>query len=900
MKKYILILTLLISNVFFAQKFASGIRHSLIIKNDGSLWAWGDNSSGQLGTGNNTGFQTKFFPFQIGTATDWKIVTASGLNSFAIKNNGTLWAWGHGGDPITLTNSASPIQIGTSTDWKLIDAGTEHVIAIKNDGTLWSWGNNSLGQLGDGTTIHRNTPIQIGTSTDWKLVTAGANYSIAIKNDGTLWAWGNNSEGQLGDGTTIHRNIPIQIGTSTDWKLVTAGALHTVAIKNNGTLWEWGDNSFGQLGDGTRINKSIPIQIGTSIDWKFIAAGSRITKAIKNNGTIWAWGKEDLNGTVTNSPVQLGTDTNWDSLDIGFYQTLASKSDCSLMVWGYYVPNNPYAQGSSSYGNAVFVNYTEPRSLCGNAPTGQSVHVYCRNNRTIADLVVNGTGIKWYLTETGGGNPLPISTYLFGYTTLYASQTINSYESANLLAVSLIYQDTNPPTGSFYQNLCPNATIADLTLTGTEIKWYTSQSGGTPLVSTMPLVNDNIYYGSQTISGCESIGRKSVQAKITDIVAPTGSLTQTFCSGATIANLTATGTSIKWYAVATGGTTLANTTTLVNGTTYYASQTVNSCESASRLAVIVNVTNTIAPTGSATQNLEIGSALSNIVVTGTAIKWYASATGGTSLSSTTALVNDGVYYASQTLNSCESQSRFMVKVTLSSFSLPFNNFAIETKSETCASKNNGQIIITASQTKNYFTTINGKNYNFLNNGLTVPDLAPGVYTFCIGVTGKTFEQCYSVTIGKGSSITGKSSFSSNKAVVDISSGTAPFEIVVNGTPQFETNENNFSVDVKQGDLLEIKTSVACEGIYSTNILDGLIGVIIHPNPTSGLFEITIPTSKSEIEIELYSISSQLISKRKYPVNNQRVQLSLEIEPNGIYFAKLNLDSPLSLTIIKKS
>lgn len=106
--------------------------------------------------------------------------------------------------------------------------------------------------------------------------------------------------------------------------------------------------------------------------------------------------------------------------------------------------------------------------------------------------------------------------------------------------------------------------------------------------------------------------------------------------------------------------------------------------------------------------------------------------------------------------------------------------------------------------------------------------------------------------------------------------------------------------MKQGDLLEIKTSAACEGIYSTNILDGLIGVIIHPNPTTGLFEITIPTSKTEVEIELYSISSQLISKRKYPIINQRVHLSLEKESNGIYFAKLNLDSPLSLTIIKKS
>jgi hypothetical protein len=242
----------------------------------------------------------------------------------------------------------------------------------------------------------------------------------------------------------------------------------------------------------------------------------------------------------------------------------------------------------------------------------------------------------------------------------------------------------------------------------------------------------------------------------------------------------------------------------------------------------------------------------------------------------------------------------MVTVTINPFTLPYNNFAIEAKSETCASKNNGQIIISAVQTYNYVATINGTNYNFVNNGLTVSNLAPGVYTVCISVTGKTFEQCYSVTIGKGGTITGKSTISSNKAIVQITEGTAPFEILVNGTPQFETSDPNFSVDVKQGDLLEVKTAIACEGIYAKTILDGLVGVQIYPNPTPGLFEITIPTSKTEVEVELYSIGSQLISKRKYPVNNQRVQLSLEKESDGVYVAKINLDYPVSLTIIKKS
>jgi sugar lactone lactonase YvrE len=241
----------------------------------------------------------------------------------------------------------------------------------------------------------------------------------------------------------------------------------------------------------------------------------------------------------------------------------------------------------------------------------------------------------------------------------------------------------------------------------------------------------------------------------------------------------------------------------------------------------------------------------------------------------------------------------LTNLTFVPFTLPYNNFTVETKSETCASKNNGQIIINAAQTHNYFATINGTNYNFENNSLSVSNLAPGVYTICISVTGEVFQQCYSVTIGKGGSITGKSSISSNKALIEITSGTAPFEILVNGTPQFESSYPNFSVDVKQGDLLEVKTAIACEGIFTKTILDGLVGVQIYPNPTSGLFEIAIPTSKAEVEVELYSIGSQLISKRKYPITNQKVQLSLENQLIGVYIVKINLATPVSLIIVKK-
>ncbi len=234
------------------------------------------------------------------------------------------------------------------------------------------------------------------------------------------------------------------------------------------------------------------------------------------------------------------------------------------------------------------------------------------------------------------------------------------------------------------------------------------------------------------------------------------------------------------------------------------------------------------------------------------------------------------------------------------FALPADNFTIESRAETCANKNNGQIVINAAQTYNYVATVNGTNYNFTNNSLTISNLAPGVYPVCITIPGKAnFEQCYSLTITKGSSLTGKSSVSSNVASVQIVEGTAPFEVFVNGIAEFETSASNFTVPVKQGDFLEVKTAKACEGIYATSIMDPLSGFAAYPNPTHGVIEIATPTLKTEITIELYNLNGQLVSKGVYSVSNGKVQLNLEKESAGVYFAKVHLDIPVSLTIVKE-
>lgn len=355
------------------------------------------------------------------------------------------------------------------------------------------------------------------------------------------------------------------------------------------------------------------------------------------------------------------------------------------------------------------------------------------NAAILSDLEIVGTNIKVY-DQPYNGNPL-LPTTVLATDTYYATQTLNNCESASR-AFSVIVNGSSIPTATTPQVFCTNATIANLTATGTAIKWYATLTGGTPLVSTTLLVSGTTYYASQTVSGCESARRAVLYTfglPLPPVAAP-----QTFCStsNATVASLVATGTAIKWYAALTGGTQLASNTTLVNNTTYYASQTVGSCESTrTSCFVTLNVTSPVVSGGRdfcygttignlktylytnhpANQNIKVylnvsgGSELSDatvitagshtyyytqtingcegpriagsginvfaevsvptfetnpqtfcltakildIAVSGSNIKWYASASGGTALATSTILTT-GNYYASQTINGCES------------------------------------------------------------------------------------------------------------------------------------------------------------------------------------------------------------------------------------------------------
>ena len=234
------------------QSVSVGTNYTLAIKNDGTLWGTGTNENGQLGIGTPSG---AVFMTQIGSDKNWKQVSANNGYSIGLKTDGTLLQWGG-----NLTNV--PTQIGTQTDWDKI--ASEGTFAIKSNGTLWAWGSNEFGQLGNETTINKPNPVQIGKDTNWQKISNYFNHTLATKTDNSLWVWGDNDYGQLGDGTFIDKIIPLQIGAETNWISISSGEYFSIGIKSDGTIFSWGRNSSGELGDGTTIDKNIPTQVSCS------------------------------------------------------------------------------------------------------------------------------------------------------------------------------------------------------------------------------------------------------------------------------------------------------------------------------------------------------------------------------------------------------------------------------------------------------------------------------------------------------------------------------------------------------------------------------------------------------------------------------------------------------------
>ena len=332
-----------------AVAIAAGKFHSLALRSDGTVWAWGANESGQLGNGSNAPSAS---PVQVSNLTGIIAVAAgcAAQHNLALMNDGTVWTWGNNdygqlGNGTTASSNV-PVQVLGLSGITAIAAEWTHSLALRSDGTVWAWGANGNGQLGNGATTGSNIPVQVTSLTGVVAIAAGIGYSdlggnlaakndgtvwtwgfnyggvvgtsavqvpglsnvmavaeeqfgsLTLKNDGTAWAWGYNADGELGIGSQADSFSPMQVSNLTGIAGVAGGTLHGLALDGGGNVWTWGANGSGQLGNGTTVNSSIPLQVPNFLGIAAIAGGGDHSLALRN-GLVWAWGNND-NGQLGN------------------------------------------------------------------------------------------------------------------------------------------------------------------------------------------------------------------------------------------------------------------------------------------------------------------------------------------------------------------------------------------------------------------------------------------------------------------------------------------------------------------------------------------------------------------------------------------------------------------------
>ena len=541
---------------------------SLAVRDDGTVWAWGDNGSGQLG--NNTTTNSSV-PVQVKDPTGTTFLSgvtavaasAAGSHSLALKSDGTVWAWGFNPDGQlgnnTTADSSLPVQVkdptGASflTGVAAIAAGEVHSLALKSDGTVWTWGSGSL------------LPVQVKDSTGASFlasvtaIAAGDFHSMALMSNGTVWTWGDNQYGQLGNNSATYSSLPVQVkdptGVSylTGMSAVAGGSGFSLAVRNDGTVWAWGSNPYGELGNNSTTGTTLPVQVkdptGTSYltGVTAIAAGYEQSLALKGDGTVWGWG-ENLSGQLGDSS------TGNSSLPV----QISNLSGALAVAGGY---SHSLAIAANPIPNVLVTSSQEP------AAVGQAV-TFTTTVSAVAPMVGIPTGT---VTFYDGATSLGTKSLSSGQATLvtstltFGSHDISAYYSGdNVFSVAtsrgLIQQVLYAASAALSSSANPSANGQLITFTATvqsvgrQIQVLTPSGTVTFLDGTTPLATKTLLKGAAVFStSALVVGNHSLSASYSGDTnfTPTRSaaLTQIVLNGVSLAMSSSSNPSVSGQSI---------------------------------------------------------------------------------------------------------------------------------------------------------------------------------------------------------------------------------------------------------------------------------------------------------------------------------------------------------------
>lgn len=490
-----------------AQVVAAGPYHTLAVASDGTVWAWGDNTFGELGDNSNTGRKT---PVQVQNLSSVVAVAAGMYQSFALKSDGTVWAWGRNntrqlGDG-TTTNRNLPVSI--LTGMVKIAAGTDHGLAVDTNGAVWVWGANGSGQLGTGDTTVPNSPVTLTSLTGMVAIAGGSNFSVAVKSDGTVWSWGSSGNGQLGNGSTTSSTSPVQATGVTDATAVAAGTCHALMLKSNGALYGSGCNSNGRLGDGTTTQRTSYVSLAAISNVVSMSAGDRHSVAVDSNGSVWSWGYNlqgqlgDGGSTARSTPATINGISGATVVAAGGNHNVAVTSTGIVYGWG--------ENGFGQIGDGTTVSRNTPTAISdanfawkAGTPVLSPESASGTYTAAITVTVTNATPNVTMRYSTDGSDPTEAHQLYSGSITVDATMVLKvkawhaTLPPSNTAAGAFTLKPKTPTITPFGGTYASAQTASISTTTGSATIRYTTD-GSTP-VATSPVYSSPLTVSTPTI-----------------------------------------------------------------------------------------------------------------------------------------------------------------------------------------------------------------------------------------------------------------------------------------------------------------------------------------------------------------------------------------------------------------